>query len=116
MRWTALAAVVLALWSLIPNIALAQTGALAPGLCFTRGPNNTDKSTKLIIDGGVKELGQVKSIKILNVGSVTIIEANFSDGPSAYTETFVTQGHRLDMFLGMFNPGEVCPAPAARTN
>jgi hypothetical protein len=116
MRWTALVAIVLASCALNSKTAFAQSGALAPGLCFTRGPTNTDKSTKLNIDGAVKELGQVRSIKIINAGSVTIIEAYFSDGPSAYTETFVSQGHRLDMFLGLFSPGEICPAPAARTN
>ncbi len=109
-------AAVLASCAFIPETTLAQTGTLAPGLCFTRGPTNTDKSTKLIIEGGIKELGQVSSIKIINVGTVTIIEANYSEGSSAYTETFVSQGHRLDMFLGLFNPAEACPAPTAHTN
>jgi hypothetical protein len=116
MRCTVVVAAVMALCVLIPKSTLAQTGTLAPGLCFTRGPANTDKSTKLYIDGGIKELGQVSSIKIINVGTVTIIEANFSQGSSAYTETFVSQGRRIDMFLGLFNPAEVCPAPAAHTN
>ncbi len=109
-------AAALTLSVLIPKTAFAQSATLAPGVCFTRVPTDKNKSTKLYIDGASRDLGEVGAIKIINAGAVTIIEAYFSQGSSAYTETFVSQGHRLDMFLSLFNPAEACPAPSAHTN
>jgi hypothetical protein len=95
--------------ALMPELAFAQSRTLASGLCFTRIPNENNKSTKLYIDGGLKDLGEVSSIKIIAVGPVTVIEAHYSQGRAAYTETLVSQGKRLDMFLGFFKPAEFCP-------
>jgi hypothetical protein len=102
-----------ALSILAPQFTFAQSGTLAPGICFTRIPSDKNKSTKLYVDGGLKDLGEVNSIKIIALGPVTIIEAHYSQGPAAYTETLLSQGKRLDMFLGFFKPAESCPGTSA---
>lgn len=111
----ALTVITLALSALMPELASAQSSTpLTPGICFTRIPTEQNKSTRLYLDGGLKDLGEVTSIKIMAVGPLTVIEAHYSSGPAAYTETIVSQGKRLEMFLGFFKPAASCPeTPAA---
>jgi hypothetical protein len=105
MRWIVIAAA-LTSGALVPSVTLAQTGTLATGICYTRNSTSAEKSARFSIDGASKDWGDVKSIKIITLGGITIVEAYYSAG---YADVYLSEGRRVDMVLHQFNPGEICP-------
>jgi hypothetical protein len=103
MRWTVIAAALAS--GVFPGVTFAQTGTSVTEICYTRSSTSADKSARFSVDGASRDLGDVKSIKIITLGTVTIVEADNSVG---YTDTYLSEGRRLDLILHQFKP-ELCP-------